>query len=142
VIRNSIKLREAARRGLPVVLVAPSSNGAADHAALAAEVAARAPVRLEAAPVAEPREIVVEFRDAGANDVRIAGDFNGWVPDRGVVSSTRQEDGARVWRKVLLLQPGTYAYRYVVDGEWREDPTNPERVPTPAGPRNSLLVVR
>jgi chromosome partitioning protein len=142
VIRNSIKLREAARRGLPVVLVAPSSNGAADHAALAAEVAARAPVRLEAAPVAEPREIVVEFRDAGANDVRIAGDFNGWVPDRGVVSSTRQEDGARVWRKVLHLQPGTYAYRYVVDGEWREDPTNPERVPTPAGPRNSLLVVR
>lgn len=142
VIRNSIKLREAARRGQPVVVSAPGSNGAADHAALAAEVAARAPARLEAAPAAEPREIVIEFRDAGAHDVRVAGDFNGWVPDRGVVSSTRQEDGTRVWRKVLHLQPGTYAYRYVVDGEWREDPTNSERVPSPAGPQNSLLVVR
>ncbi len=35
VIRNSVKLREAARRGLPVVRMAPSSNGAADYAALA-----------------------------------------------------------------------------------------------------------
>lgn len=163
VIRNSIKLREAARRGVPVVVSAPTSNGAADHLALAAEVAARAPLEqadrlaarsarsepqpgeihpVAAAPVSEPREIVVEYRDPGAHDVRIAGDFNGWVPDRGVVSSTRQEDGARVWRKVLHLRPGTYAYRYVVDGEWREDPANPERVPTSAGAQNSLLVVR
>jgi hypothetical protein len=86
--------------------------------------------------------VVVEFRDAGAHDVRIAGDFNGWVPDRGVVSSTRHEAGARVWRKVLHLTPGTYEYRYVVDGEWREDPTNPDRVPSASGAHHSLLVVR
>ena len=148
VIRNSVKLREAARRGVPVVRMAPSSNGATDYAALAAEVAAtRAPqiaepiVEVAAAP-APPREVVVEFRDPGAADVRIAGDFNGWVPDRGVLSSSRQEGEVRVWRKVLHLPPGTYEYRYVVDGEWREDPANPERIPTPMGPPNSLLVVR
>lgn len=147
VIRNSVKLREAARRGLPVVRMAPSSNGAADYAALATEVAARAPAQLErmaettlAAP--PPREVVIEYRDLGAADVRIAGDFNGWVPDRGVLSSTHQEGETRVWRKVLRLAPGTYEYRYVVDGEWREDPANPDRMPTATGPPNSLLVVR
>jgi chromosome partitioning protein len=147
VIRNSIKLREAARRGLPVVRMAPSSNGAADYAALATEVAARAPAQLER--IAEttraalpPREVVIEYRDPGAADVRIAGDFNGWVPDRDVLSSTHQEGETRVWRKVLRLAPGTYEYRYVVDGEWREDPANPDHMLTPMGPPNSLLVVR
>ena len=149
VIRNSIKLREAARRGVPVVRMAPSSNGAEDYAALAAEVAARAPqvadpivdAALAPAPAAS-REVVVEFRDPGAADVRIAGDFNGWVPDRGVLSTSRQEGETRVWRKTLRLPPGTYEYRYVVDGEWREDPANPQRIPSSLGPPNSLLVVR
>ena len=147
VIRNSVKLREAARRGLPVVRMAPSSNGATDYAALATEVAARGPVQRER--IAEttltappPREVVIEYRAPGAADVRIAGDFNGWVPDRDVLSSTRQEGETRVWRKVLRLVPGTYEYRYVVDGEWREDPANPDRLPTAMGPPNSLLVVR
>ncbi len=147
VIRNTVKVREAARRGLPVVRMAPSSNGAMDHAALAAEVAARAPAQLERSvevkpTAARPREVVIEYRDPGAADVRIAGDFNGWVPDRGVLSSTHQDGDTRVWRKVLQLAPGTYEYRYVVDGEWREDPANPERKPTAMGPPNSLLVVR
>jgi chromosome partitioning protein len=142
VIRQSVKLREAARRGQPVVRFAAASNAAADYGALAAEVAALAPAPDLAAAGAEAREVVIEFRDAGAHDVRIAGDFNGWVPDRGVVSSTRLEDGSRVWRKVLHLAPGTYSYRYVVDGEWREDPANPERSPSAAGPGSSLLVVR
>ncbi|RIL06756.1 MAG: chromosome partitioning protein ParA [Proteobacteria bacterium] len=143
VIRHSVKLREAARRGVPVARFAAASNAAADYAALAAEVAGVAPLASlsESAPAA-PREIVIEFRDAGAHDVRIAGDFNGWVPDRGVVSSTHHEQGTRVWRKILQLSPGTYEYRYVVDGEWREDPANPKRVASPAGNAHSLLVVR
>ncbi len=146
VIRNSVKLREAARRGVPVVRMAPSSNGASDYAALAAEVAAGAPQVAEpigaAAAAPPPREVIIEYRDPGAADVRIAGDFNGWVPDRDVLSSSHQEGETRVWRKVLRLTPGTYEYRYVVDGEWREDPANPERIPTSLGTPNSLLVVR
>jgi hypothetical protein len=87
---------------------------------------------------AAPRQVVVRFRDAAARDVRIAGDFNGWVPDKGVRSSIDLEGGTRVWTKILQLPPGTYQYRYVVDGEWRSDPDQPE---AEAGP-NSVLVVR
>lgn len=57
-----------------------------------------------------PREVVVRFKDATAGDVRIAGDFNGWVPDRGVRSPIASEGQTRVWTKVPTLEPGTYQY--------------------------------
>jgi 1,4-alpha-glucan branching enzyme len=97
---------------------------------------------LETGPVqVAPREIVVRFRDEKANDVRIAGDFNGWVPDKGVRSLIESEGQTRVWTKILRLAPGTYQYRYVVDGEWRADPENPEAISSAVGGRNSVLVV-
>jgi chromosome partitioning protein len=151
VIRLNVKLREAAAAGLPVCAYAASAHGAADYAALAVEVAAGAPrpraeaPRAAAAATADPeeaaREIVVRFRDPRARDVRIAGDFNGWVPDKGVRSLVEQGDETRVWTKILVLPPGRYEYRYVVDGEWREDPENPDAVAAPGGGRSSVLVV-
>ena len=81
-------------------------------------------------------------RDCDAHAVAIAGDFNGWVPDKGVRSLIESEGPERVWTKILTLPPGTYEYRYIVDGEWREDPENPQRVPSALGGRNSILVVR
>jgi chromosome partitioning protein len=146
VIRQNVKLREAASRGRPINAVARSANGAHDYAALAIEVAASAPDAvaepLAIAPPAPAREVVVRFRDRRANDVRIAGDFNGWVPDKGVRSLIEAEGETRIWTKILHLAPGRYQYRYVVDGEWREDPENPEGVASQVGGRNSVLVVR
>ena len=153
VIRLNVKLREAARQGLPISLYAPSANGALDYASVALELDASPPDQLprrpdhleeapEVDPVAEAREVVVRFKDAAAGDVRIAGDFNGWVPDRGVRSLIASEGQERVWTKVLTLAPGTYQYRYVVDGEWREDPANPQTAPGPTGQPNSILHVR
>jgi len=156
VIRANVKLREAARRGLPIIRFARSANGSIDYAALAVEVAAvegegvgaETPLARPATPLPRPdtapssaREVVVEFRDRRAADVRIAGDFNGWVPDRGVQSRVQSDGSNRVWTKVLHLEPGTYQYRYVVDGEWREDPGNPRVVAGPVGGKNSVLVV-
>lgn len=136
VIRTNVTLREAARHGRPLVQFRRSANGARDYTALAAEVAAAADDQRDA------REVVIEFRDDHAVDVRIAGDFNGWIPDRGVESVDTSEGSARVWRKILYLRPGEYEYRYVVDGEWRPDPDNPETVPGGHGPPASRLVVR
>ena len=138
----------AARRGGPVFFSAPTSPGAADFSALAMEVEASAPATriaedLETPPAtAEPRQIELHFRDMTAGDVRIAGDFNGWVPDKGVRSIIEGQGDTRIWTKVLQLKPGTYEYRYVVDGEWREDPDNPESVTGSTGRAHSILVVR
>jgi len=148
VIRLNVKLREAAQHGKPICQFAPRANGALDYAALALEVAATAPEpAAEAASIEtqretpEFREVVVRFRDSNAGDVRIAGDFNGWIPDKGVRSVIESNGRARVWTKVLRLPPGTYQYRYVVDGEWRADPTNPRSVANPSGRENSVLVI-
>jgi chromosome partitioning protein len=149
VIRLNVKLREAASRGIPICHYAPSANGSRDYNALAVEVEASDPsfqdvtLGMGIDPDADPmREVVVRFRDTAASDVRIAGDFNGWVPDKGVRSLIESEGTVRVWTKILQLPPGTYQYRYVVDGEWREDPENPEIISGSVGGRNSILVVR
>ena len=153
VIRQNVKLREAARHGVPICQYAPSANGTLDYAAVALEVAAMEPettrpaLELEETGTtptltASQREVVIHFRDQEARDVRIAGDFNGWVPDKGVHSMTEAEGQTTVWTKVLNLPPGTYQYRYVVDGEWRADPANPESAQGPAGKPNSVLHVR
>ncbi len=146
VIRQNVKLRETARKGVPISRYAPSANGALDYSAMAIEVEASAPGALDSLPEAEAlpelREVTVQFRDPSAGDVRIAGDFNGWIPDKGVRSVIDSERGSRVWTKVLQLPPGTYQYRYVVDGEWREDPSNAHTSPGPSGRINSVLVVR
>ncbi len=147
VIRLNVKLREAARSGVPITRFAPSANGALDYSALAIEVQASPPPALRTDIPAEEkqqqsREVVVRYRDAHAGEVRIAGDFNGWIPDKGVRSMIESEGETRIWTKILYLKPGTYQYRYVVDGEWFRDPNNSNWVPSPAGQENSVLVVR
>jgi len=64
-----------------------------------------------------------------------------WIPDKGVRSLIESDGQTRVWTRILRLAPGTYQYRYVVDGEWQEDPENPEAVTSAVGGRNSVLVV-
>jgi MinD-like ATPase involved in chromosome partitioning or flagellar assembly len=144
VIRQNVKLREAASRGRPINFIARSANGTVDYSALAVEVEATPPdeVALAPSPAADRREVIVHFRDENAHDVRIAGDFNGWVPDKGVRSLIEAQGPRRVWTKILQLPPGTYEYRYVVDGEWREDPDNPKVTTSSVGGRNSVLVVQ
>jgi chromosome partitioning protein len=144
VIRSNVKLREAARHGVPIQQFAARAAGAQDYAALALEVAlgGRAqPARGEVAGAA-PREVELCFRDGRATDVRLAGDFNDWVPDKNVRSRLQVNEGERVWTKILSLPPGTYRYRYLVDGEWREDPESPPSAPAPLGGRHSVLIVR
>ncbi len=146
VIRQNVKLRETARHGLPIIRYAPSANGALDYSAAAIEVEASPPEDFASFQATDElpqlREVRIRYRDSQAGDVRIAGDFNGWIPDKGVRSVIESESDGRVWTKVLHLPPGTYQYRYVVDGEWREDPANDQKMAGPSGRVNSVLVVR
>ena len=61
----------------------------------------------------------VEFMCAGAEkSVRVAGTFNNWEPQ----SLDYNSDGD-YWVKSFVIPPGTYTYKYVVDGEWMHDPS-------------------
>jgi 1,4-alpha-glucan branching enzyme len=129
-VRSCVKVREAAAAGLPLASYAPECTAAQDYATLARELLAaeRKGVRLATffleAPVAER--------------VRLVGDFCDWRLD-GAVEMARTNEGR--WQAECRLAPGTYHYKYLVDGSWHTDPHNRCREADPFGGTNSLLVV-
>ena len=61
----------------------------------------------------------VEFSCAGADkSVKVAGAFNNWVPQ-----SLDYDNDGDFWAKSFDIPPGSYTYKYVVDGEWMHDPS-------------------
>ncbi len=58
------------------------------------------------------------FMAPEAQSVLVAGDFNSWDPQAHPLKKT--SDG--LWKVNINLSPGTYEYRFLVDGEWRNDP--------------------
>lgn len=72
-----------------------------------------------------------------ADRVFVAGSFNDWHPT--VTPMIRLEGGK--WAKELVLPPGRYEYRFVVDGQWMDDPAATELIPNPFGAANAVLVV-
>ena len=83
------------------------------------------------------RGIRLHFAHPTAAAVCVAGTFNDWRPE--VTSMVRMGEGR--WLKELILAPGVYEYRLVVDGEWMPDPRASETVPNPFGEMNSVLKV-
>jgi hypothetical protein len=70
-------------------------------------------------------------------DLKVAGEFNDWIPDEGI--KTIQDDESV--HKVFFAPAGEYQYRLVIDGKWRNDPTNPDQVLNQLGVHNSVLHV-
>ena len=73
----------------------------------------------------------------GAKEIVLTGDFTQWALDRILLA--RGEDGK--WRGSVTLPPGEYQYRLRVDGQWRDPPDAPRRVPNPFGGENGVLTV-
>lgn len=85
----------------------------------------------------DPQKIRIEFHAEQAQQVSLAGTFNEWRPD---VSPMLAVGGGR-WVKELMLSPGRYEYRLVVDGRWICDPAAAEKVPNPFDGDNAVLIV-
>ena len=79
------------------------------------------------------------FRYSGAaNSVNLAGEFNSWSTSADPL--TKGADG--VWTITKKLNPGRYAYKFVVDGtNWKEDPTAKETTDDGFGGKNAIVVV-
>ena len=140
-IRYSIKLAEAASHGVPIVQYCRHCVGFEDYQALAAEVLRHENPRVDrrtapSSPIVSFREVTFTFEAPGAEHVFLVGDFNDWSLDG---SQMEPIDG--VWTKVIELAPGRYRYRYVVDGQWQNDPSNAAIAPNPYGGHDSILVM-
>lgn len=99
----------------------------------------RQPVRTEAARTgsAEKKRVEFSYHAPEAHEVSLAGTFNDWSS-----RTTMRKDEEGTWRAGIVLPPGTYQYRFVVDGEWRDDPGCPERAPNDMGGENCVVNVQ
>jgi 1,4-alpha-glucan branching enzyme len=77
------------------------------------------------------------FRAPEALSVQLVGDFTHWQEQP--ISLKKQAGG--VWSASVPLSPGEHHYRFLVDGEWRDDPECPVRVPNPFGGHNMMRKV-
>lgn len=97
------------------------------------------PIILVANPPAarETQPTWFHYFDPGAREVFLAGTFNGWNKE-----GTRMlRQGGGEWTAELELPPGRYEYRFVVDGEWKDDPKAKAYTNNALGGRNAVREV-
>ena len=81
-------------------------------------------------------EIIFSVFAPEAKDVVVAGEFNNWNPEDG-----RMTKNNGTWSKKLNLISGKYRYRFIIDGNWMEDSSNPLKEVNPYGSVDSLIEI-
>jgi hypothetical protein len=157
IIHVNVKLKEAQNAGLNILAYDKYCRGAKDFFSLSREI-----ITLENTPLGaqEPvpatekvfekrmkeilktelpklNEVVFSVNAPNAKDVYIAGEFNNWKLDE----NSRMDQNNGCWTKRLDLIKGKYRYRFVIDGNWAEDPANPITQLNSYGTFDSLLEV-
>jgi 1,4-alpha-glucan branching enzyme len=64
-------------------------------------------------------KIKFEYFSPDAQEVSLAGNFNKW----NAHANPMKKDKKGIWKATLSLEPGRYEYRFVVDGNWENDPS-------------------
>ena len=85
----------------------------------------------------QKRRITFKLEASGAKDAVLVGDFNTW----DVKKHRMKRDNQGRWTKIITLAPGRYEYKFLVDGEWQNDPDNDQVVPNSFGTINNILTV-
>lgn len=84
------------------------------------------------------RTVAISFYAPEARSVSLAGDFNKWSAEKGLMK--KESNG--IWTLEVPLQPGTYHYMFVVDEEaWVMDPNAELYRDDGFGKKNSVLRV-
>ncbi len=83
------------------------------------------------------KRVIFKLNNTEAHEVFLAGSFNAWDPS----SRPLKKDAKGIWKTIMMLPRGTYEYRFVVDGQWVDDPDSPEKQLNEFGFHNSVLTV-
>ena len=88
-------------------------------------------------PASQKSRVNFALHAPDANEVFIAGTFNDWNPQ---VRPLRC-DKKGTWRTWMNLSAGQHEYRFIVNGNWQEDPKAGERAHNSFGTFNSVVSV-
>jgi 1,4-alpha-glucan branching enzyme len=83
------------------------------------------------------KRVTFKLNNSEAREVFLAGSFNSWDPSVRPL----KKDAKGVWKTIMMLPKGTYEYRFIVDGQWVDDPDYPEKRLNEFGFYNSILTV-
>jgi 1,4-alpha-glucan branching enzyme len=72
-----------------------------------------------------------------AAKVELVGDFTHW--QQRPISMQKGANGT--WSASVELPAGSHAYRFLVDGQWRDDPNCTRHIPNPYGGQNAVCEV-
>jgi 1,4-alpha-glucan branching enzyme len=64
--------------------------------------------------------------------------FNRWKPDKHKMKKNTQGE----WTRTVIIPPGKYEYKFLIDGEWKEDPKNSQICSNCFGTLNSVFKFR
>jgi len=70
--------------------------------------------------------------------ISLVGDFNGWNPENDLMK--KGADG--IWRLEKRIAPGTYRYKFIIDGKWLPDTCNSESASDNTGDICSVITVK
>ncbi|MBI9074063.1 MAG: glycogen-binding domain-containing protein [Desulfatibacillum sp.] len=72
-----------------------------------------------------------------ATVVAVAGDFNGWDAEKHVMKM----DKNGCWQKIIMVPPGRYEYKFLVDGAWMLNPNEECVCLNSFGSKNHVLEI-
>ena len=88
---------------------------------------------------AKGRKVLFSLEAAPGRTAAVAGSFNDWDP---AMAPMEYDSASKTYRITIELCPGEYEYKFVVDGEWLLDESNPNFFPNDFGTLNSVLSVK
>ena len=84
------------------------------------------------------RKVPFKLLAPEAQNVSLAGVFNNW----DLNSHLLKKDSKGMWKIVIDLMPGRYEYRFLVDGQWKNDHKCTDLVANPFGTENCILTLK
>lgn len=124
-----------------VELTVTDSGGLSASAMLRVEVEEVTPPDPITPPPDCPKSVFTYQEEDPADSVLLSGTFNDWAGAGPSEIALQDPEDDGTWTVELDLAPGTWLYKFIVDGTWIHDPSNQETVDDGYGGFNSVVVV-
>lgn len=89
-------------------------------------------------PSAKTVRVNFSVRAEKGSRVFLAGSFNNWDP---TAKEMADKNGEGIYTATISLAPGSYQYKYVIDGTWCADPECADWIQNEHGTLNSVKLV-
>lgn len=93
--------------------------------------------RVKTKPKMKRRKVAFSLEANNATEVILMGDFNNWDPQKHPM----KRDANGLWEKAVIILPGRYEYKFLVDGRWKADPQNEHICSNRYGTYNNVINV-